>query len=85
MIIMAVSVIPLGFFMGIPFPSGIKILGRKYEELVPWAWAINAFMSVLAPILTIMLALVTGFQAVLWIGSAAYLLAFISLSKLMKL
>jgi hypothetical protein len=85
MIVMAASILPLGFFMGIPFPLGIKILGRKYGELVPWAWAINACMSVLAPILTIMLALAIGFKTVLWIGSAAYVLAFLSLSKLMKL
>jgi len=81
---LAVSIFPLGFFMGIPFPAGIKFLGRKGEGLIPWAWAINACMSVLAPILTIMLALVTGFTAVLWIGAAAYFLAFMALRKVMK-
>ncbi|MBI4682843.1 MAG: hypothetical protein HY757_07055 [Nitrospirae bacterium] len=85
MIMLAVSIIPLGFFMGIPFPAGIKILGRKKDGLIPWAWAINACMSVLAPILTIMLALVTGFKAVLWVGALAYFLAFIAMMKLMKL
>jgi hypothetical protein len=84
MIILAISIIPLGFFMGIPFPAGIKILGRKGEGLIPWAWAVNACMSVLTPILTIMLALVTGFKVVLWIGAVAYFLAFIALIKLMK-
>ncbi len=84
MIMLAVSIIPLGFFMGIPFPAGIKFLGRKDEGLIPWAWSVNACMSVLAPILTIMLALVIGFKAVLWIGAVAYLLAFISLLMLMK-
>ncbi len=73
---------PLGFFMGIPFPMGIKLLGQKNEALIPWAWAINACMSVLAPILTIMLAIVLGFKTVLWFGALAYLLAFVSLRKL---
>jgi len=83
-IILALSIIPMGFFMGIPFPAGLKILGTKEERLIPWAWAINACMSVLTPILTIMLALVTGFRAVLWAGAAAYFLAFIALLRLRK-
>jgi hypothetical protein len=80
--IISIALIPLGFFMGIPFPMGIKLIGQKYEELIPWAWAINACLSVLAPILTIMLALVIGFKSVLWIGSLTYLLAFVSLRRL---
>ncbi|MBI5666073.1 MAG: hypothetical protein HZC49_13445 [Nitrospirae bacterium] len=84
MMMLAVSIMPLGFFMGIPFPAGIKILGRKGEGLIPWAWAVNACMSVLAPVLTIMLALVAGFTFVLWLGAGAYFLAFISLTRLMK-
>ncbi|MEK7238845.1 MAG: hypothetical protein AAB012_05045, partial [Nitrospirota bacterium] len=40
---------PLGFFMGIPFPMGMKLLGQKNEALIPWAWAVNGCLSVLAP------------------------------------
>ena len=83
-IILTASIIPLGFFMGIPFPAGIKILGQNGEGLIPWAWAVNACMSVLTPILTIMLALAIGFKAVLWIGSITYFTAFIFLLRLMK-
>ena len=80
---MAAAIVPLGFFMGIPFPLGIQLLGRKHGEFIPWAWAINACISVIAPILAIMLALRTGFQAVIWMGALAYILAFASLRKLM--
>ncbi len=73
---------PLGFFMGIPFPMGMKLLGQKNEALIPWAWAVNGCLSVLAPILTIMLAMTMGFKAVMWLGAIAYLLAFVSLKKL---
>ncbi|MBI5056598.1 MAG: hypothetical protein HZB61_08295 [Nitrospirae bacterium] len=83
--IMSAAIFPLGFFMGIPFPMGIRSLGEKSEALVPWAWAINACMSVLAPILTIMLALITGFQTVLLIGALAYLLAFTALKRMRTL
>lgn len=79
-----IALMPLGFFMGIPFPMGIKLLGQRDETLIPWAWAINGCLSVLAPILTIMLAMATGFRTVLWLGALAYLFAFISLKKLGK-
>ncbi len=70
-----IFLLPLGLPMGVPFPMGITRLGEKTPELIPWAWAVNGSTSVLAPILTIMLAMVAGFQAVLWVGAAAYLLA----------
>jgi hypothetical protein len=68
--------IPLGLPMGIPFPMGISKLGERTPELIPWAWAVNGCMSVLAPVLTIMLAMSLGFQVVMWIGAAAYFFAF---------
>ena len=71
-----IVLIPLGFLMGIPFPLGIKSLGAGNPSLIPWAWAVNGCFSVLAPILTIMLAIVIGFKAVLWMGGIAYFLAF---------
>lgn len=69
---------PLGLLMGIPFPLGLKILGERNPYLIPWAWAINGCLSVLAPILAIMLAMAVGFKIVLWIGAVAYLLAFVT-------
>ncbi|HKZ46106.1 MAG TPA: hypothetical protein VJ202_01835, partial [Thermodesulfobacteriota bacterium] len=74
-----IVLIPLGFLMGIPFPLGIKSLGAGNPSLIPWAWAVNGCFSVLAPILTIMLAIVIGFKAVLWMGGISYVLAFFTL------
>jgi hypothetical protein len=78
------SILPLGFFMGIPFPMGIRLLGRKNEALIPWAWAVNACCSVLAPVLTIMIALIAGFHEVLWLAVFAYVTAFAAMKVLMK-
>ena len=72
---------PLSLLMGIPFPTGLKILGERNESLIPWAWAINGCLSVLAPILTIMLAMVIGFKIVLWIGALMYMMAFVFIKK----
>jgi spermidine synthase len=84
-LLMSVILMPLGLFMGIPFPTGLRLLGQKNEALIPWAWAINACVSVLAPILTIMLAILTGFKIVIFIGMLTYLTAFFALRKLIKL
>ena len=45
--------VPLGFAMGMPFPTGLRALAdataRRY--LVEWAWAMNAASSVLGSVL----------------------------------
>lgn len=74
--------IPLGFFMGIPFPMGIRLIGQRQGMLIPWAWATNACLSVLAPVVTIMLAIVTGYRMVLWLAALAYLVAFVAVRRL---
>ena len=83
-LLLSLSIMPLGFFMGIPFPTGLGLLGQRYIYLIPWAWAINACFSVLAPVLTIVIALTAGFDTVILISSMAYLIAFISLHILNK-
>lgn len=67
--------------MGIPFPVGMRLLGERDTSLIPWAWAINGFLSVLAPVTAIMLALTTGFVMVAYFAAAAYFLAFLILSS----
>jgi hypothetical protein len=79
-----IMLLPVGFFMGIPFPLGIKTLGEKEPSLIPWAWAINGCFSVLAPILTIIIAMEFGFNSVLLLGGMAYIMAFLSLRKFVK-
>lgn len=76
------SILPIGFFMGLPFPMGIRLLGQEKEALIPWAWAVNACLSVIAPLLSIMFALVSGFHFVLWMSVLVYLVAFAALMKL---
>jgi hypothetical protein len=81
----SILLFPPGFFMGIPFPAGMKLLGEKSSNLIPWAWAINASLSVIAPVITIMIALVIGFQPVMLLAAGAYLISFASLKKLTSL
>jgi len=75
LLISVLSLAPLGFLMGVPFPKGIEIMGRLAPDLIPWAWGINGCTSVLASILSAMLAISFGFSWVLVGGSVAYLAA----------
>lgn len=78
----SIAIFPMGFLMGLPLPMGIKLISQRNKALIPWAWAINASFSVLAPILAIMIAISSGFNVVLWISALAYLTAFASMRKL---
>jgi hypothetical protein len=68
-------VFPLGFLMGFPFPTGIRLLAEQEERLIPWAWATNAFSSVVNSISALMIAFWAGYSLVLVLASGGYLLA----------
>lgn len=70
---------PLGFVMGFPFPSGIRLLEEKEKRLIPWAWATNAFSSVVNSISALMIAFWAGYALVLFLASGGYLLALLFL------
>ena len=80
--------VPLGFAMGMPFPTGLRALAslpapefsglsqRKPESnAVEWAWAMNAASSVLGSVLAIVIAIQFGLNVTLACGGAAYLAA----------
>lgn len=68
---------PLGFFMGMGFPVGIRCLKAAREEaLIPLIWAMNGMASVGGSVLGITVALLSGFQVVSWIGIAFYIIGY---------
>jgi spermidine synthase len=81
---------PLGFVMGMPFPSGLRALVRSHlpggatgeNHAVEWAWAMNAAASVLGSVLAMVIAIQFGLNATLACGVAAYLLALVLLPAL---
>jgi spermidine synthase len=66
---------PLAFFMGMPFPLALARVAATRAALVPWAWGINGCASVLSAILAILLAMSLGFNAVVVIAIALYVVA----------
>ena len=75
-ILLAVAMIaPPAFFMGMPFPSGLRRLEERHAPSLRWAWSLNAAASVMGSVVSVVLAIYLGLRATLLIGGALYLLA----------
>jgi spermidine synthase len=86
-----IVLVPLGFAMGMPFPTGLRTLANTTEVELPaselgepanlednaveWAWAMNAASSVLGSVLAMVIAIHFGLNVTLACGAAAYALA----------
>jgi spermidine synthase len=88
LLVSAALLVPLGFAMGMPFPTGLRALasipvaefpaagkGESRENVVEWAWAMNAGSSVLGSVLAMVIAIQFGLNVTLAGGAMAYLLA----------
>ena len=58
--LVVVLLAPIGFLMGMPFPSGLARLEQRYSQAVCWAWAVDAAASVLGSVGAIFLAIHVG-------------------------
>ncbi len=58
--------------MGMPFPMGMRALPDAARPLVPWAWAINGWMSVVASLGTVLVARMWGYTDGFLVALAAY-------------
>ena len=64
-----------GFFLGIPFPAGIKYLSDVRQADIPWAWAYNGYFSVISTVLATIISVEAGFVWVLVLAAISYTLA----------
>jgi hypothetical protein len=69
-----VLVAPLGFAMGMPFPSGLRKTGIDLPA-PPFYWGLNGILSVVGSLGTMVLAVTCGFQVAMLAGCACYLAA----------
>ncbi|MFN7918861.1 MAG: hypothetical protein U0Q16_02120 [Bryobacteraceae bacterium] len=69
-VVTVLLIAPVGFAMGMPFPSGLTRLERMSKPAVRWAWSLNAAASVLGSALAIFLALYMGLRETLLSGGA---------------
>ncbi len=93
LLLSGVLLIPLGFIMGMPFPTGLRALAAlpapefpagqgASDNSVEWAWAMNAAASVLGSVLAMVIAIQFGLTVTLASGAVAYLLAMLLLPAL---
>jgi hypothetical protein len=75
LIVTIAALLPLGFLMGIPFPSGLRVAGLSDPQGVAAFWGANAVTSVLGSALAMAVAVGIGFSAALVTGALLYLLA----------
>jgi spermidine synthase len=91
LLVSGIVLVPLGFAMGMPFPTGLRTMANTTEVELPaselgdpanlednaveWAWAMNAASSVLGSVLAMVIAIHFGLNVTLACGVAAYMLA----------
>src|SRR5262249_54292556 len=90
LVVSGVVLIPLGFAMGMPLPTGLRAMANRREVELPaaefgeavngdnaveWAWAMNAASSVLGSVLAMVIAIHFGLNTTVACGAAAYLLS----------
>jgi hypothetical protein len=65
----------LAFFLGWPFPAGLRFTASASPVLVPWAWGVNACASVVGAVLGKLLSISFGFQRTMVLACVLYLVA----------
>jgi hypothetical protein len=80
-VISFVVLAPLGMCLGMFMPIGLTQVAGLSEfprEYIAWGWAVNGFASVVGSALATILAMIYGFDVVLFAGLVAYLIAYLA-------
>ena len=72
-------VAPLGLLLGVPFSTGLRLVENEAPLLVPWAWAVNGFFTVIGSVGAMILGMALGFTAVFLIAAGCYAVALIAI------
>jgi hypothetical protein len=75
--VVAAGLVPMALLLGIPFPLGLRAVGRfeAGSRFVALGWAINGVTTVFGSLVAVSLAMLAGFSTVLLVGIAAYAVA----------
>ena len=81
LLVSGILLAPLGFIMGMPFPTGLRAIAAgsesAHDNAIEWAWALNAAASVLGSVLAMVIAIQFGLTVTLACGLLAYLAALV--------
>jgi hypothetical protein len=67
---------PLGFFMGMAFPLGLKLAASQVDALTPAFWGVNGATSICGSVLAAAISMNAGIASTFWSGFICYAFAF---------
>ncbi len=79
---------PLSFAMGMPFPTGIRLISRYSgyaSQAVPWMWGINGGATVLGAVAATVAAMLASFTTVILLSALGYLVAILAYRKALEM
>jgi len=79
MLVAATMLVPIGVALGIPMPTGMRMLNARAPQMLAWAWGMNGALSVLGATLAIFIAMNWGFRVALLTAAATYLIGLLAL------
>jgi spermidine synthase len=79
MLVAVIMLVPIGVALGIPMPTGLRMLSARSPQMLAWAWGINGALSVLGATLAIFVAMNWGFRVTLMTAAATYLIGLAAL------
>ena len=68
----AALLIPVGVLLGVPLPSGMRLLAASRPEIIPWGWGINGALSVVGAAGAVFVAMNWGFSVTLLTAALVY-------------
>lgn len=74
--------LPVGFFMGMPFPLGILSLANHPDGAIAWAWGMNGLFTVVGGMLGVFFSVQWGFTITIVIAAATYVVAFLMFAQI---
>jgi len=75
-LVSVLMLLPLGFFLGMPFPLGVLAIAERPRGAVAWAWGMNGLFTVVGGLLSMLLSLRFGFNFAIALALGLYVLAF---------
>jgi len=81
----ALMIFPISFFMGMCLPIGILAIEKKPRGAIAWAWGMNGLFTTIGGLGAAVLSMFLGFRVTLLIALAVYLLAGIAFRRLAAL
>ena len=76
------AVAPLGYLMGFPMPAALARLSCGSPAMIPWAWGVNGFASVIAAPAAVAIGMTSGYTVAGATGLLLYLFPMLLFARL---